>query len=95
MRESVFIIALAIAAFTLISVAKAIAGAISGRGQKSDLGQLKERLEQHTAALEDAENSLAIQSTQIAELQERLDFAERLLAQRRDPGALGPGENRG
>ena len=93
MRESVFIIALAIAAFTLISVAKAIAAAISGRGQKSDLGRLREQVEQHSAALEEAENSLAIQSTQIAELQERLDFTERLLAQRRDPGALGSREN--
>jgi hypothetical protein len=27
----------------------------------------------------------------VAELEERLDFAERVLAQRREPGALGPG----
>ena len=46
----------------------------------------------HAAALDDAENSLAHQSGQIAELQERLDFTERLLAQGRDRTALGPGE---
>jgi len=45
--------------------------------------------------LEDAENSLAQQTTQLAELQERLDFAERLLAQARDRTALGPGDKRG
>jgi hypothetical protein len=27
----------------------------------------------------------------VAELEERLDFAERVLAQRREPGTLGPG----
>jgi len=34
------------------------------------------------------------QSTQLAELQERLDFAERLLAKSRDRSALGAGEKR-
>lgn len=95
MRESVFLIALAIAATTLVLVAKAIAGAISGRGSRSELAQVKEQLQQHAAALEDAENSLALQSNQLAELQERLDFTERLLAQGRDRTALEPGENRG
>jgi hypothetical protein len=42
--------------------------------------------------LEEAESSLAHQSTQIAELQERLDFTERLLAQGRDRSAVGPGK---
>jgi hypothetical protein len=42
----------------------------------------------HAAALEDVQNSLASQSSQLAELQERLDFAERLLAQSRDRAAL-------
>jgi len=52
-------------------------------------------LEQYATALEDAQTSLANQSTQLAELQERIDFAERLLAQARDRSALGPGEKRG
>ena len=96
MGEPVFLLALAIAATTAVLVARAIAGAISGRGAwRSELAQLREQLEQHAAALEDAETSLANQSTQLAELQERLDFTERLLAQGRDRTALGPGEERG
>ena len=93
MRESVFLFALAIAATTMVMVARAIAGAITGRGgSRSELAQMKEQLELHAVALEDAENTLASQATQLAELQERLDFTERLLTQRRDRPALGPGE---
>jgi len=96
MTEAVFLVGLAIVATTAVMVAKAIAGAIAGRGaSRSDLAQIRERLEQHTAALEEAQTSLADQSTELAELQERLDFAERLLAQARDRSALGPGEKPG
>lgn len=93
MSESVFLVALAIAACTAVMVARTIAGAIAGRrASRSDLGQIQERLEQHAAELEDTQTSLAHQATQLAELQERLDFAERLLSQARDRSALGPGE---
>jgi len=96
MSESVFILALTIAATTLVLVAKAIAGAIAGRGaSRSELAEIKQRCEEHAAALEDAQTTLTTQATQLAELQERLDFAERLLAQARDRSALGPGEKRG
>ena len=96
MSEPVFILALTIAATTVVLVAKAIAGAIAGRGaSRSELAQIKQRLEEDAAALEDAQTTLANQSTQLAELQERLDFAERLLTQARDPSALGAGEKRG
>ena len=95
MSEPVFLLGLAIAASTIVMVAKAIAGAIGGRGTRSQLAQVSEQLEQHAAALEDAQANLAHQSTQLAEIQERLDFAERLLAQARDRSALGPGEKRG
>ena len=96
MSENVFLLALVIAATTAVLVARAIAGAISGRGaSRSEMAQLREQLEQHAAALGDAETSLAGQSSQLAELQERLDFAERLLVQGRDRSALGPGEKRG
>jgi hypothetical protein len=96
MSEPTFIVALAIVAATLVVVAKSIAGAISGRGpSRAELAQLRERLDQNTAALEDAQNGLANQSTQLAEFQERLDFAERLLTQSRDRQALRPGEERG
>jgi predicted nucleic acid-binding Zn-ribbon protein len=94
MTEPVFLIAFAIAGTTLVLVARAIAGAIRGRGSsKSDLSQLSDQLKDHAAALEDVQNSLASQSSQVAELQERLDFAERVLAQGRDRAVL-KSENR-
>lgn len=95
MSEQVFLVALGIVAITVVLVATTIAGAISSRRRSgSDVAQLKERLEQHAAALEDAQSALAGQSAQLAELQERLDFAERLLAQGRDRGALGTEDKR-
>ena len=95
MTEPVFLLAFAMMAGTVIIVAKAIAGAIAGRGpSRSELTQIKERLDQQTAALEDAQSSIAHQTAQLAEMQERLDFTERLLAQARDRSPLGPGEKR-
>lgn len=92
MSEPVFLLALAIAGTTVVLVAGAIAGAIRGRGSsRSEVALLGDQLEQHAAALEDVQNSLASQSAQLAELQERVDFAERLLAQGRDHTSLRPG----
>jgi uncharacterized protein YycO len=89
MSEPVFLIALVIAGTTLVLVAGAIAGAIRGRGSsRSELSRLSDQLKDHAAALEDVQNSLASQSSQLAELHERLDFAERLLTQGRDRSAL-------
>jgi hypothetical protein len=59
-----------------------------------EIAQLKEHLEQHAAGLEEAQSALASQAAQIAELQERVDFAERLLAQARDRAVLGTGQKR-
>jgi F0F1-type ATP synthase membrane subunit b/b' len=96
MTEPVFLVALTIFGTSAVLVAKAIAGAIAGRGSsRSELAQIRERLDQQTAALEEAQNTLADQSTELAELQERLDFTERVLAQSRDRPALGPGEKPG
>lgn len=93
MQEPVFLIALAMVATTAILIVKTIAGAISGRrSSRSDLAQLKEQLDEQAAALEDTQHTLSNQSTQLAELQERLDFAERLLTQARERPALRPGE---
>ena len=50
---------------------------------------LQEQLEQQAAELEDAQATLADQSAQLAELQERLDFTERILAQAKDRPAVG------
>ena len=89
MSEPVFLIALAIAGTTLVLVAGAIAGAVRGRGSsRSELAQLSDQLKDQAAALQDVQNSLVNQSAQLAELHERLDFAERLLAQGRDRTAL-------
>lgn len=93
MTEPVFIVALAIVAGTIVMVAKTIAGAIRGRGSsRADIAQLSDQLEQQAAALEETQNNLANQSAQLAELQERLDFTERVLAQGRDRSVLKPGE---
>jgi uncharacterized protein YycO len=89
MRESVFLIALVIVGTTLVLVAGAIGGAIRGRGSsRSEVGQLSEQLKEQAAVLEDVQNSIAGQSSQLAELHERLDFAERMLTQGRDRTAL-------
>ena len=96
MDERVFLLALAIVGGTLVLVVRTIAGAITGRrASRSDPAHLGERVEQQAVALEDVQNSLANQSAQLAELQERVDFAERLLAQPRERPPLGPGEDRG
>jgi len=92
MREPVFLVAFAMLAGTVIMVARSIASAISGRGTSRALNKITERLDAQAAALEDAQSTIAHQSTQLAELQERLDFTERMLAQSRDRSALGPGD---
>lgn len=61
----------------------------------SELARMQQQLEQQTAALEDAQATLANQSGQLAELHERVDFAERVLAQVRDRRAVGTPEKRG
>jgi hypothetical protein len=89
MSEPVFLTALLIAGTTLVLVAGAIAGALRGRGSsRSELTHLGDQLKDHAAALEDVQNNLTNQSSQLTELHERLDFAERLLAQNRDRAAL-------
>lgn len=96
MSEQVFILALGIAAATMMVVVKSIAGAIAGRGSsRSELAQIKQRLDEHAAALEDAQTTATNQASQLAELQERVDFAERLLAQSKDRSALRAGERPG
>jgi hypothetical protein len=93
MSEPVFLIAFAIAGTTIVLAVGAIAGAIRGRGSsKSEVARLSDQLKDQAVALEDVQHTLASQSTQLDELQERLDFAERVLAQGRDRTALRPGE---
>ena len=69
-----------------------IAKAMGRRGASaSDFAELKEHLEQTADALEETRASLANQATQVVELQERVDFAERSLTQARNRPALGAG----
>ena len=93
MGEGVFLLGLAIAGTTVVMVARTIAMAIRGRGSsQSELAHLNDRLEQQAAALEDTQDSLASQAVQLTELQERLDFAERMLVQGKERAAIKPGE---
>jgi len=72
-----------------------ISKAIIGRGASAkELADLKLRLEQQDAALQEAQDTLSDQSALLAELQERVDFAERLLAQAREKPVLGAGQPR-
>lgn len=62
-----------------------VAKAMGQRGASaSELAQLRDQLE-------DTQATLASQATQLADLQERVDFAERSLAQVRNRPALGAG----
>jgi hypothetical protein len=92
MTEPVFLIGLAIVGTTIGMVVKTIANAIWPPGSRSDTARFAEQLDRQAAALEDAQNSLENQAAQLAELQERVDFAERMLAQGRDRPGLKPGD---
>jgi len=60
----------------------------------SEVARMTRQLQQQAAALEDAQTTLANQSAELAELHERVDFAERVLAQARDRPPLGNREER-
>lgn len=96
MTGPVFVVAVAIAGATLIMIVKTIAGAFAHRGvSPSELAQIRDQFDHQAALLDETQAALAAQSAQLAELQERLDFAERLLTQVRNRPALGPGETGG
>lgn len=84
-----FIIALAgIAAGMVGSIAKAL-----GRRSvpPSEVADLKALIDQNAGDLEETRRELASQSAHLADLEERVDFAERLLAQARERKALDAG----
>jgi len=58
---------------------------------RAELDEMKQQLENQTNELADAHAALASQDTQLQELLERVDFAERLLAQERDRPRLSTG----
>jgi hypothetical protein len=61
----------------------------AARGEGDEQTNIREQLEQQAAALEETRATLTSQATELAELQERVDFAERLLARERDRPRLG------
>ena len=65
------------AALVLFPIARAIAHRLEGRGVSQELLQQVEELRDRVRDLEASQH-------RVAELEERLDFTERLLAQRRD-----------
>jgi len=86
MREPTFLLALAIAGVTLIVMVRTIASAFNrGRASNSELADIKEQLDE-------VQQASADQAAQLADVQNRLDFAERLLARARDRSALEAGD---
>jgi hypothetical protein len=66
---------------------KAVAERIRGNVTTSDAGVLRSELAEHRGALDQKCDAL---QRKVAELAERVDFAERLLAKRREPDRLVP-----
>lgn len=76
------IIVLGIAADTVVKVVKARAGAGQVNALRTELDELSQQVA-------DAHAALASQAEQIQELHERVDFAERMLAQMGEKPAIG------
>src|SRR6266705_32756 len=68
-------------------IGKAIAERIRGKGVTADGGELRAQLAEHKEALD---QEIEAVRREVAELAERLDFAERLLAQKREGERLAP-----
>jgi len=76
----------AASALVLYPLMRAIARRIEGRTHGADPA-LKGEMDELRARLGDMEGL----QLRVADLEERLDFAERMLAQRREPNRLAPG----
>jgi hypothetical protein len=83
-----------------VSIAKALAGRIgppdrqgAPRGSRRDLAQAVEELQKRVGGSEDVQTRLdALEDVQrrLADVEERLDFAERMLAKQRDVDRIVP-----
>jgi hypothetical protein len=69
-------------------IGRAIAERIRGKGQRAEVGEVRTELAEHKEALE---QELEAVRRDVAELAERVDFAERLLARQREDQRIGPG----
>ena len=77
-----------VAGETVIRVAKARAG--GAPRLQAHLDQLQQQFDDQASALAEIQSHSAGQEAQFRELQDRLDFAERLLTQAQDRPALSP-----
>ena len=82
-----------VAGETVIRVARTRAGGATRL--QAHLDQLQQQCDDQASALAEVQSHSAGQEAQFRELQDRLDFAERLLTQAQDRSALGPGAGQG
>ncbi len=75
---------------TIVKIAKArSAGRQLSRPLQAELDELRRQLQEQGGVLADTQATLNNQDQQLQELHERVDFAERLLAQHREQQKLG------
>jgi uncharacterized protein involved in exopolysaccharide biosynthesis len=84
--------------FTLIGVVDKVGSAWAARlkstaADASDLQRRLAELEQRLAETDARLQDLAADDDRVLDLEERVEFAERLLQQLRDPGRLPPGSS--
>jgi hypothetical protein len=77
------------AALSFSPIGRAVADRIRGKGAAAGGGELRAELAAHKEALG---QDLEAVRREVAELAERLDFAERLLAKGREGQRIGPGQ---
>jgi hypothetical protein len=75
-----------VVALAMSPIGRAIAARIQGQVPTANAEELRNIRESHETLAADLDNA----RQDIAELQERMDFAERLLARKRDESALPP-----
>ena len=87
-----YLLLAAIVGNTIYKVVQALTGASKTRpALRAELEEMRQQLRNQTTDLADAHAALANQDAQLQELQERVDFAERLLAQGAGPAAARHG----
>jgi hypothetical protein len=77
------------AALSFSPIGRAVADRIRGKSAAAGGGELRAELADHKEALS---QELEAVRREVAELAERLDFAERLLAKGREGQRIGPGQ---
>ena len=70
-------------------IGRAVAERIRGKSASAGSGDVRAELDEHKEALD---QELEVVRREVAELAERMDFAERLLAKNREGQRIGPGQ---